>query len=407
MEGKGTLKKQINMSQIVLDVKNISKIYHLISKSEINSQSKEHFAALNNISFQLYKGEILGIIGQNGAGKSTLLKILSEVIPPSSGSSEFEGSMLSILDIGTGFHPDLSGYENIFLNASILGMRKQETISKIDEIIEFSGIKDFIHEPIKNFSNGMYLRLALSIALFSSNGIILLDEVISVGDAEFRLKAVNKIREQANAGRACIMISHDINSILQLCDTCILLDKGNIVYHGKPATAVQKYQNSIQSKLQKQNQENLNHTVCKIEKVITDKEIYFTNEDIVIKINIEAKENFHLHPIIKLRSHFGPVLTDSPAFKEHATLEILNPGNYITTCIIPANLLNAGNYMIDVMIGTDVSLFIDAKNIASFNVIHQKWEESKNWNTTNEIYPIRYSLNWNTIKSHTTTNNKK
>lgn len=389
----------------ILSVIHLSKKYNLFSI--INSDKNQEFTALNNISFQLSKGEILGIIGQNGAGKSTLLKILSEVIPPSSGSIEYEGSMLSILDIGTGFHPDLSGYENIFLNASILGMRKQETISKIDEIIEFSGIKDFIHEPIKNFSNGMYLRLALSIALFSSNGIILLDEVISVGDAEFRLKAVHKIREQANTGRACIMISHDLNSILQLCDTCMLLEKGNIVYIGKPTTAVQLYQNSIQSKIHKQNQENLNHKVCRIEKVITDKEIYFTNENIIIEIHIEAKENFHLHPIIKLRNHFGPVLTDSPAFKEHASLEVLKPGIYITTCTIPANLLNAGNYMIDVMLGTDVLLFIDVKNIAAFNVMHQKWEENKNWNTTNEIYPIRYSLNWYTSKALATTNNKK
>lgn len=387
-----------HQADIVLSARNVSKKYYT-NRGRLFGKGREEdaFLAVNNVSFDLHKGEILGIIGPNGAGKSTLLKILSEIVPPSTGEIKYRGSIQSILDIGTGFHPDLSGFQNIFLNASLLGMKKKEIEGRVNEIIEFSGISDFVHEPVKNYSSGMYLRLALSIALFTNNEIILLDEVISVGDAEFKQKAVKKIREQANLGRACIIISHDLNSIVQLCDSCLLLEKGVVVYSGSAASTVEDYYGTI-IKRSAVNPALPETEMCKLIAYSFDKEKHYTDEAIQFSLKYELKKSEDFRVILKLKSYTQPVLTDSLAFRPGFNPVWYTPGIYETRCVIPANLLNKGNYFIDLILGNEDQVFVEFEVPATISVLHRPWEEHKNWNTTRVVHPVRPFCDWLTQK---------
>lgn len=369
---------------VILSVKHISKEYGISGNS---------FFALHDVSFDLERGKVLGIIGGNGAGKSTLLKILSEVIPPTSGTIEYEGTILSILEIGTGFHQDLSGYENVFLNASLLGIKKPETEKLLEQIIDFSGIRPFIHEPVKSYSSGMYLRLALSIALFIDYDIILLDEVISVGDTEFRLKAMNKITERTKEGKTCIMISHDLQSIVQLCDDCILMEKGKIKYIGKTNFAVQDYYDSVYNNMAKETIVQ-DHSVCNLKSVELAKKEYATSEPVIVSVNIDVKKREDVRVIIKVRSYQTPVLTDSFAFRPEFEFNFLEPGAYTCRCEIPANLLNAGNYQLDVQLSSEFELFIDRTSAAKFVIKLNEWEVNKNWNSTGVVFPVRPHCHW-------------
>ncbi len=384
--------------EVVLSARNISKKY-LTNKSRLFKKEKEGdaFWALKDINFDLKKGEILGIIGLNGAGKSTLLKILSEVIPPTTGEIEYTGSILSILEIGTGFHPDLSGYDNIFLNASILGMKKEATLERVDEIIDFSGIRDSIYEPVKTYSNGMYLRLALSIALFTDNEILLLDEVIAVGDVEFRYKGIQKIKEQAREGKSCIIISHDMNSIVELCDNCILLEKGKLIYHKKSKQVVDDYYNTFyQNMLAKQTQINKNE-VCDIISVEMEKNDFYMDESIRFIIRFELLRKEDLRIVLKIRDYQSPVMTDSIAYRPEFMAHFSEPGVYETSCSIPANLFNAGNYFVDIILGSETALFLEYNLACRFKVLLKEWERNKIWNMNNESIPFRPICNWETI----------
>lgn len=210
-------------------------------KKELPLPEMPKVQALKDISFDLYEGQSLGIIGRNGAGKSTLLKILSGITSPSTGRIELYGRTLSILDIGTGFHPDLTGRENIFMSGSILGMSKKEVTAKFDEIIAFSGVADYIDLPVKRFSSGMYLRLAFSVIAHLEAEIMIFDEVMSVGDAKFRMKSMAKIHELARSGRTLILVSHNMSDVMTICDQCIMLDKGSVLAKGDPFDIISTY----------------------------------------------------------------------------------------------------------------------------------------------------------------------
>lgn len=210
-------------------------------------QKKEttEFYALNNISFQLNQGEVLGIVGHNGAGKSTLLKILSRITEPTSGEAYVYGRVGTLLEIGTGFHPDLTGYENIFLNGSILGMKTPEINRYLEEIIKFSGIEKFIYTPVKYYSSGMRIRLAFSVAAHLQADIIFLDEVWGAGDQEFSQKSIAKMKNIVKSGRTFIIISHDLNIIEELCSRCLWMDQGQIKSDGKTAEILSQYKHSL------------------------------------------------------------------------------------------------------------------------------------------------------------------
>jgi len=194
---------------------------------------EEDFWAVKNVSFQLKKGDSLGIIGPNGAGKSTILKLLSGILRPNNGELRIHGRLSSLIEVGAGFHPDLTGRENIYLNGAILGMRKEEIKNKFDTIVDFSGISEFIDTPVKRYSSGMYARLGFSIAAHVDPEILLIDEVLSVGDFSFQMKCLKKIQEVIDKGTTVIFISHNLPSVITLCPNTILLSKGEIHKYGE------------------------------------------------------------------------------------------------------------------------------------------------------------------------------
>jgi ABC-type polysaccharide/polyol phosphate transport system ATPase subunit len=206
----------------------------------------EDFWALDHISFTVARGESVGIIGKNGAGKSTLLKILSKITSPSSGRIVTRGRIASLLEVGTGFHQELTGRENVFLNGSLLGMKRREILQKFDSIIDFSGTEKFLDTPLKHYSSGMQLRLAFSVAAFLEPEIMIIDEVLAVGDAEFQKKCLGKMEDVSHSGRTILFVSHDLDSVERLCKRSILLSKGKIVGSGPSSEVIKGYLSDTQ-----------------------------------------------------------------------------------------------------------------------------------------------------------------
>lgn len=210
------------------------------SPDSLDSEAKEIWA-LRDVSFEVRRGEVLGVIGRNGAGKSTLLKILTRITEPTSGRAVLKGRAASLLEVGTGFHPDLTGRENIYLNGAILGMKKAEIARKFDEIVAFAELERFIDTPVKRYSSGMYVRLAFAVAAHLDADILLVDEVLAVGDAAFQRKCLGKMAEVTREGRTVLFVSHNMPAIQRLCATAFLLEKGRIAANGSAATVVDAY----------------------------------------------------------------------------------------------------------------------------------------------------------------------
>lgn len=210
----------------------------------------DHFWALRDINLEIKQGEILGIIGKNGAGKSTLLKILSRVTAPSKGKINVRGRIASLLEVGTGFHPELTGRENVYLNGAILGMSKMEVKTKFDEILSFAGIEAFIDTPVKRYSSGMYVRLAFAVAAHLEPEILIIDEVLAVGDADFQKKCLGKMNEVSNEGRTILFVSHNLEAVRKLCTKCLLLKQGTTNFIGETDVCVDHYLDKIESNIQ-------------------------------------------------------------------------------------------------------------------------------------------------------------
>lgn len=210
-----------------------------------NRHAQTDFWALQDVSFQVQEGEVLGIMGRNGAGKSTLLKILSRLTSPSRGRATVRGRLASLLEVGTGFHPELSGRENIYLNGTILGMRRREIDRKFDEIVAFSGVERFLDTPVKRYSSGMYVRLAFAVAAHIEADILVVDEVLAVGDAEFRKKCLGKMGEVAKGGRTVLLVSHNLAALRNVCTTGLILDQGEVVLSGTAEQCIARYESRI------------------------------------------------------------------------------------------------------------------------------------------------------------------
>jgi ABC-type polysaccharide/polyol phosphate transport system ATPase subunit len=217
------------------------------SSNGSGSAEKPTIWALNNVSFEIKRGEVVGIIGRNGAGKSTLLKILSRITEPTRGYAEITGRVGSLLEVGTGFHPELTGRENIFLNGAILGMRKSEIARKFDEIVAFAEVEDFIDTPVKRYSSGMYVRLAFAVAAHMDTEILLVDEVLAVGDLSFQKKCLGKIGDVAQKGRTVVLVSHNMASVESMCSHGLLLERGELALEGPISEVVQQYTKRIGS----------------------------------------------------------------------------------------------------------------------------------------------------------------
>lgn len=318
--------------------------------------SPKSFWALQNINFEVKQGEALGIIGKNGAGKSTLLKILSRVTRPSRGSVKGLGRISSMLEVGTGFHEELTGRENIFLNGNILGMSNREIKEKFDAIVNFSGIAKFIDTPVKRYSSGMYVRLAFSIAAHLDPDILLLDEVLAVGDSEFQEKCLAKMKEiVTNKGCTILFVSHNIPSVLQLCNRAILLKEGKMVEEGDPKRVVNDYYELI-GKLNfyqhwGQTDNSPGNEIIRIKYVSLKPELPEAQTKIDIRTPLHISVGFincisgiDLSIGIHLFTTAGDCICDIPS-----PSGIIQSGEYECSCTIPGNFLNDGDYYISVI----------------------------------------------------------
>ncbi len=289
-----------------LEIKNLIKRYKIYSKpidrlKEIIIKKPLHksFLALNDVSFNVPIGQSVGIIGDNGAGKSTLLKIIAGTLTPTSGNIIKNGSLAALLELGAGFHPEFTGRQNIYLNASLLGLRKNE-IKKIEkEIIEFAELEDFIDIPVKTYSSGMYVRLAFSIATSINPDILIIDEALSVGDQHFQKKCIDRMHKFIKSGKTIIFCSHSLYHLQELCERGIWLYKGKIKLDGNIKDVIKEYQNYLLEKEEKKEKDKINNEIQK-DKIIyisnlwtediygKKKNIFHTNEDVIIKIKIKS-----------------------------------------------------------------------------------------------------------------------
>jgi len=241
------LSKRYCFDNRVLANRNLREVFVKALKSPVERfygrkpAPETEFWALRNISFEVEPGQVLGIIGRNGAGKSTLLKILSRIVKPTTGEVDMYGRPGSLLEIGTGFHPDLTGRENVFLNGTIIGMKQGEIKNKFDEIVAFAGVEQFLDVPIKYYSSGMYLRLAFAVAAHLKPDILILDEVMAVGDAEFQKKCQAKMKEISGEGRTVIFVSHDLMSVMKLCGRVLLIEAGQLLDVGEAEGVISNY----------------------------------------------------------------------------------------------------------------------------------------------------------------------
>ena len=311
--------------------------------------------SLKDVSFEVEQGDSLAIVGRNGAGKSTLLKVLSRITAPSKGSVSVKGRISSLLEVGTGFHPDLSGKENIFINGAILGMRKKEIARKLDEIIEFSGIGRYINTPVKRYSSGMYVRLAFAVAAHLEGEILILDEVLSVGDAEFQKKCLGKMGEVQKAdGRTIIFVSHNLFSVKAFCKNGILLKNGQIIKQGEIDEVVSEYLGGFGGGFS--NFRVLDAT----EKGFTLKSIgirnegkLFTeyivrNEEIRFEINYHNLSKFEkLYFVIKVKDDEGKYIFTTNSFK---LWDIIQFGEGTACLKFPKGYFNDGNYIFDIVV---------------------------------------------------------
>ena len=318
------------------------------------------FWALKNVSFDVHRGEIVGIIGRNGAGKSTLLKILSRITDPTEGEVEINGRVGSLLEVGTGFHPELTGRENIFLNGAILGMKRREIAARFDEIVAFAGTGKFLDTPVKYYSSGMYVRLAFGVAAHLEPEILIVDEVLSVGDAEFQKKCLGKMGDVAHSGRTVLFVSHNMAAVKVLCGKAILLNSGVIVSSGNVADVIEDYSRTVapQSSTQEwpdpaaaPGNENVRLSYVRI--IPPDNKAAINiDTGALIEIGFENLcENIHLDCTVYLSNRDGVLIFESG--------HLISPnrdarcGFYHLEGQIPGHLLNAGRYFLDVQFGKD------------------------------------------------------
>lgn len=317
----------------------------------------ESFWALKDVSFEVKRGEVVGVIGRNGAGKSTLLKILSRITEPTTGYADIYGRVGSLLEVGTGFHPELSGRENIYLNGAILGMRRADIDRRFDEIVAFAEVEKFIDTPVKHYSSGMYLRLAFAVAAHLEPEILIVDEVLAVGDAAFQKKCMGKMQDVAGQGRTVLFVSHNMSSIATLTEKCVLLSQGNIICVGDTNQIIRTY---LSSSITKRTHEILeeNHGDDAFEflscKVGSNPDITEFTSDETIDINIVFqvhKQTTGLRVGFDLVNQDGVHLFRTYHDDSNAVPIDLPPGEYQSYCRIPSNLLNSGEYYITLRAG--------------------------------------------------------
>ena len=416
------------MSEFALKVENLSKRYrlgkqnpyaqiwnsmgsalrHIIGKRtpalSPDFQSPGHTWALKEVFFEVSPGEVVGIVGRNGAGKSTLLKILSRVTKPTLGMAEVRGRLGSLLEVGTGFHKDLTGKENIYLNATILGMSKTEINDILDDIVAFAELEKFIDTPVKYYSSGMYMRLAFSVSAHMKSDILLLDEVLAVGDASFQKKCLGKVEGVADSGRTVMFVSHDLPAILSFCTRCFLLEEGRLVMDGEPAEVITHYQEKELdgqtgigdlSSLEHLGNGKARFTSLKIMPLNNGPEHLSplrVGGELKIQVNVKAREEiFDANVAVIIYDMNGYRLIDVNTALKEQYLE-LNAGQEAQVeFVLHDLLLKPDTYQVGLWLGRKNVEDIDAiKHAGSFNVELDP-ENTKHFQTYPGAYQCRFS----------------
>jgi lipopolysaccharide transport system ATP-binding protein len=342
----------------------------------------EYVWALKDVSFEVKQGEVLGIIGRNGAGKSTLLKILSKVTTPTIGEIRVQGRIASLLEVGTGFHPELTGRENIFLNGAILGMTKAEVKKKFDAIVDFSGVERYIDTPVKRYSSGMYVRLAFAVAAFLEPDILIIDEVLAVGDAEFQKKCLGRMKDvSVNDGRTVLFVSHNMTAVKSLCTRAIFLENGNVGFSGTAYEVVDKYL---------RNEDTEQHKRWSFEaapgsdqgrllevSISSNEEVFYIDKPLEIYFKVQLSPSGKKQRKI----NFSLVLNNQesiPVFNVGSDTRYITETIFDATCHIPADLLNDDFYNIRLLVVEDSSVpLFDLHDVISFKM--EERERNAEW----------------------------
>lgn len=337
---------------------------------------KEEFWALRDINVAIQQGDVVGIIGKNGSGKSTLLKILSQITPPTEGEARVRGRVGSLLEVGTGFHPELTGRENIFLNGAILGMKRMEIARKFDEIVAFAGVEKFLDTPVKHFSSGMYVRLAFSVAAHMDSDILIVDEVLAVGDAEFQEKCLAKMEEITKDGKRTILfVSHNMTAVKKLCKKCILLEKGRVKMYGDTEEVGNYYLNhgqDLQAKLTFTPDINKKASITGISLLDTKSNArakIAVSEPFVVEVKFEVHKPLTKTSLCITIFTRGEILLYSTEADRTGSFVDYAPGKYLTRINIPAFLLNIGYYYLQVGIERPFVEGVDVKTNIPFEII--------------------------------------
>jgi lipopolysaccharide transport system ATP-binding protein len=345
------------------------------AKQVAGIDKEETFWALKGVDFDVAPGETLGIIGANGSGKSTLLKILSQITPPTTGEIKIRGKMTSLLEVGTGFHPELTGRENIFLNGAIMGMSKKEISKKFDEIVSFAGVEKFLDTQVKHYSSGMYVRLAFAVAAHMEPDILIIDEVLAVGDAEFQKKCLGKMEEVTQKeGRTILFVSHNMSAIQSLCKKSLLLNKGEIVTIGETEKVIEKYLESnknMESVMEYKIKENLDVQITKISILNNKKNAQSQiplNENFSIEIDYVVRQ-YTENAIMTINFYAGDYMFFlSTETDKNPSLKNYEQGSYKTIVEIPSHLFNVGQYFFDITIQRPFIDYLDIVKGISFEI---------------------------------------
>lgn len=336
------------------------------------------FWALKDVSFEVQPGEVVGIIGRNGAGKSTLLKILSRIVEPTAGWAEVRGRMASLLEVGTGFHPELTGRENIYLNGSILGMSKKEIDRKFDEIVAFSEIEQFIDTPVKRYSSGMFVRLAFAVAAHLDAEILVVDEVLAVGDAAFQAKCFQKMQTIHQSGKTILFVSHNLGTVVSLCDKGLRLQFGNLVGFGPASEQANLYMEELarNSSLDiAERTDRLGNGIARLTNVrlmdasgSRETNVFYSGQGLLLKLDFKAKRPL-MNPIVKLAIYnaSGNLIT---YLGNEFTGDSLDTSDLVGTivCRVPNLPLNTGTYFINVCLIDDGAEADHIASVAQFHV---------------------------------------
>jgi lipopolysaccharide transport system ATP-binding protein len=341
----------------------------------IQGDEIEEFWALKDVSFDVKRGEAVGIIGRNGAGKSTLLKILSRITEPTKGRIAIRGRVASLLEVGTGFHPELTGRENIFLNGAILGMTRREIKAKFDEIVHFAEVEKFLDTPVKRYSSGMYVRLAFAVAAHLEPETLVVDEVLSVGDAEFQKKCLAKMNDIGQAGRTVLFVSHNMLAVQTLCSRALLMSKGQFVADGSPQAIVAMYLRANSTSPEGQQwvdsataPGNELVRIARVAAISSNPDSGRISIRWPFKIEVEywaSTGGASVHVLFHVHNQHGVLV-----FTTWSDPVVYETGKYLSACQIPENLLNDGTYFLNLFFIRDGSVDVFAvENIISFEVV--------------------------------------